>query len=139
MASAKRLEQEAAAAEREAEVEAICDDLDAAMEPYLREHLAAENVKARISPTAKKDFAQFKTYCATKWSIPLPHLPSRPQVVAAFLVSESKHHDAARVSRMAKNISTVHRAVGFADPTTDVLVQAVLRSIKTTPTPKESK
>ena len=26
------------------------------MEPYLREYLAAENAKARISPAAKKDF-----------------------------------------------------------------------------------
>lgn len=133
----RRLAEEAAAAEREAALEAIYDALDAAMGPYLGKYLAAVNAKARISAAAKKDFEQFKTYCSAKWSIPLPHLPARPQTIAAFLVRESER-GAAHVSRLAKNISTIHRAVGFADPTTDVLVQAVIQEIKDRKEPNDA-
>ena len=126
-AEALRLEQEAAAAKWETEIEAVCDGIDKAMEPHLREHLAAANAKSRISPTAKRDFARFKEYCLTAWDIPLPHLPAKPQVVAAFIIRETNYRTA---QRLCRNISTIHRAVGFTDPTTDILVQAVLRSIK---------
>jgi hypothetical protein len=126
--AARTAEWEAAAQRRTQEIDALCDRLDAAMEPYLQEHLAAANVKARISPAVKKDFEQFKAYCA-RYDPPLPHLPARPQAIAAFLVREMSH-GSAHASRLVKNISTVHRAVGFSDPATDVLVQAVLRSIK---------
>jgi hypothetical protein len=126
--AARTAEWEAAAQRRAQEIDALCDRLDAAMEPYLREHLAAVNEGARVSAAARKDFEAFKAYCA-KYDPPLPHLPARPQAIAAFLVREMSH-GSAHANRLVKNISTVHRAVGFSDPATDVLVQAVLRAIK---------
>jgi len=128
--AARDAEWEAAVQRRAQEIDALCDRLDAAMEPYLREHLDVENAQARITPAARKDFEAFKAYCA-KYDPALPHLPARPQAVAAFIASQL---DRGNSKRLAKNISTVHRAVGFPDVTQDVLVQAVLRASKTAKT-----
>jgi hypothetical protein len=136
-AEAKRAEQEAAAAVRAAEIQATCDEIDTALAAYLRAELNAENTKARVSRAAKKDFEKFKTCCA-KWG--LPHLPAPPQAVAVFLTD--KETNQAHVSRLAKHISLIHRAVGFADPVDDVLIRAILRQAqaekKTPPQTKEN-
>ncbi len=123
-AEAKRIEQEAAALQVAADIQVLCDRIDAAMEPYLKEHLAAENSRARITRAAKRDFEKFKTYCA-KYDPALPHLPAAPQAVAAFLCG-GLAHGAAHVSRLCRSISTIHRALGFADPADDVLVRAIM-------------
>jgi hypothetical protein len=124
-------EQEAITAARTAEIQATCDEIDTALAPYLRIELSAENTKARVSRAAKKDFERFKTCCA-KWG--LPHLPAPPQAVAVFLTD--KETNQARISRLAKHISLIHRAVGFADPCDDVLVRAILRQARTDTKPQ---
>jgi hypothetical protein len=68
----------------------------------------------------------------------LPHLPAPPQAVAAYL---SKHLDrgSAHVARLARSISTVHRAVGVTDPCDDILVKAVLRLSRETDSKEPTK
>jgi hypothetical protein len=99
------------------------DVIDAALAPILKDELAAENLASRVSASHKADFARFQAYCK-RWE--LPHLPAPPQAVAVFLADESEH-GAKHLARLARSISVVSRAVGFADPTEDVLVRAVLR------------
>jgi hypothetical protein len=112
------------------------DAIDAGLAPYLKKELAEENAAARISSKVKRDFARFQKCCA-QWE--LPHLPAPPQAVAVFLVRETEH-GAAHVARLCRSISTVHRAVGFADPTLDVLVRAVVRLMRTNkPNPPPTK
>jgi hypothetical protein len=123
-AEARRVELETAAAMRAAEIQAACDEIDTALAPYLRLELNAENTKARVSRAAKKDFEKFKQCCA-RWG--LPHLPAPPQAVAVFLTD--KETNQAHVSRLAKHISLIHRAVGFPDPLDDVLPRAILKQV----------
>jgi hypothetical protein len=108
-----------------AEVQTICDKIDAAMAPFLKNQMAAENEKARVSARAKKDFEEFKAYCA-KWDPPLPSLPAAPQAAAGFLAGEMEH-GWAHVSRLCRSVSTVHKAVDLPDPCSDILVRGLLR------------
>ena len=123
---AKRLEQEAAAARRAAEIQETCDEIDSFMTPYLKAELEAENSKARVSAATKKVFERFKACCAT-WG--LPALPAPPQAVAVFL--SDKDTKPGEMERLAKQISLVHRAVGLEDPCDDILVRALLRQART--------
>ena len=124
-AEALRLQQEAAAAERAAEIEATCDEIDAFMIPLLKTELEQENAKARMSAATRKVFERFKACCAS-WG--LPALPAPPQAVAVFLTDKTtKPTD---VERLAKQISLVHRAVGHQDPCEDILIRALLRQVR---------
>jgi hypothetical protein len=108
-----------------ADVQDICDKIDAKMAPFLKTQMAAENERARISSAVKKDFKDFEAYCG-RYEPPLPHLPARPQAVAAYLCSQMDRGPA-HVARQCRAISTVHTAVGVDDPTRDILVRALLR------------
>ena len=114
------------------------DAIDHALSPHLRKELEKENAATRVTAKAKANFKLFQACCA-KWG--LPHLPAPPQAVAVFL-SEESERGAAHVSRLARSISVVHTACNFADPTTDVLVRALLRLVRTdksSPHKKEQK
>jgi len=87
-----------------AQVQELCDKIDATMAPYLKNQMAVENEKARISAAIKRDFKEFEIYC-TKFDPPLPHLPARPQAVAAFLCAQMDR-GSAHVSRLARSIAT---------------------------------
>src|SRR5262249_8919109 len=50
--------------------------------------------------------------------------------VAVFLTEQFVEHGAAIIPRLANSIATVHSACNFANPCTDVLVRALLRSLK---------
>src|SRR5262245_45454245 len=104
-------------------LQADLDGIDAALDPYLKDQLAAENAATRVTAAQKKDFERFKACCA-RWG--LPRLPAPPQAVAVFLVEETER-GAAHISRLARSISTIHQAVNFSDPCKDVLVRAILR------------
>jgi len=118
-----------AVARRDAAIEAAYQDIDEAIAPYVEEELAAVNKAPRVSPAVKKDFEAFRAYCA-RYRPPLPHLPARGQAVAAFIASQLDRGNSKRLSR---SISAVHRAVGMPDPTSDALVQAVLRMASKSP------
>jgi|SRR6516225_9641837 hypothetical protein len=121
----KREEQEAAkAAEIEAEVQRMCDFIDNTLTPHLHKELEAENATVRVSSQAKADFKKFRA-CAEEFG--LPSLPAPPQAVAIFLADG---RNAPRLSKLAKSISVVHKAVGFRDPCDDILVRAMLRQAR---------
>jgi hypothetical protein len=124
-AETKRLAEEAAAAQREAEIESVCDEIDAFMMPLLKTELELENAKARVSAATKKVFEKFKACCAG-WG--LPALPAPPQAVAVFLTD--KDSKPTNVEKLAKQISLVHRAVGYPDPCEDILIRALLRQAR---------
>jgi hypothetical protein len=119
----RQKKQEREAAEYERALQSECDAIDACLLPYLKDELAAEAATARPSPQARKDFEVFRDYCARNG---FPALPSRPQPVAEFLGSLESH-----AARFKNSISTIHRAVGFDDPTDDVLVRALMRRLRT--------
>jgi len=124
--SRKRREQRAPEAKGAADYQAALDGIDKALSPPLTKELAAENRQTRVTAKAKTDFKMFQA-CCSKWG--LPDLPAPPQAVAVFL-SEESEHGAAHVSRLARSISIVHTACNFSDPTTDILVRAILRLVR---------
>jgi hypothetical protein len=122
---------EAEAEQYASECQDIYDKLEAMFLPHLREDAAAVNATARIKPADEKIFEQFKEFCATAWSPPLPALPAHPAAVAAFLTSELIRGTSHFMKRLSA-ISRVHQAVGLPDPTSDVLCKALVRKIKQT-------
>jgi hypothetical protein len=102
------------------------DVIDAAFSPILKDELAAENLASRVSASHKADFVQFQACCKRQG---LPHLPAPPQAVAVFLAEEIDR-GAKHLTRLARSISIVHRALNFTDPTEDVLVRAILRLVR---------
>jgi hypothetical protein len=125
---AQQRKQEQEAAEYERGLQAECDVIDAYLLPYLKDELAAKAATTRPSPQARKDFEAWRDYCARNG---FPALPARPQPVAEFLGSLESN-----ASRFKNSISTIHRAVGFDDPTEDVLVRALMRKFRTEKEPE---
>ena len=118
------------------ECQHIYDQLEAMFLPHLREDAAAVNATARIRPADQKIFEQFKEFCATVWSAPLPALPAHPASVAAFLAKGLGRGTPLFMKRL-NAISRVHQAVGLPDPTRDVLCQALVRKITSKPHQQE--
>jgi hypothetical protein len=125
LAEERRREQEAAARERE--LQAQYDSIDAHLAPLLKAELEAETATERVTSRIKKDFAKFRSYCQEN---ALPFLPADARPVAEWLGSQIES-GAAHVSRLARAVSVVHTSVGLPDPTTDILVRAVLRLART--------
>jgi|SRR6516164_1763650 hypothetical protein len=121
-----REEQEAAkTAETKAGIQRMCDFIDNTLTPHLHKQLEAENATVRVSSQAKADFKKFRERAE---EFGLPSLPAPPQAVAIFLADG---RNAPRLlPRLAKSISTVHRAVGFPDPLDDILCRAILRQAR---------
>jgi len=118
----------------------LCDGIDKTLGLGLKRELAIENAERRVTATHQKHFRRFKD-CAARWG--LPHLPAPPQMVATFLAEENEGGASERhLSRLAKSISVIHRALGFCDPLDDVLPRALLRCLRedtsTTTQPKET-
>ena len=125
----ERRMQEAQAAELaawELDQQQLRDQIDAAIFPHLKAELEAENATQRVSATDKQRYKQFQSCCET-WNFPA--LPAPAQAVAVWLAEESVH-GATHISRLARSISVVHRALNFSDPTEDVLIRALLRQAR---------
>jgi folylpolyglutamate synthase/dihydropteroate synthase len=126
-----------AAAEREADQEATQHAIEAVMVDYLRDQISEELAEQKPSATDKRaraDFLRFKAYCA--W-LDVPHLPASPPSVAAFLTSEIRH-GRPHMRRCIKAISSTHHKADLPDPTSDLLVRALLRLAIEQPTDKPS-
>jgi hypothetical protein len=131
-------ELEAAAEARRAEQRDLENQLEALMLNYLREEIA-EELGSRKKPSAglnkrsREDFKRFREHCA---KLDLPHLPASPPTVAAFLTSEldkGRPH----LRRLIKLISATHKLADLNDPTSDLLIRALLRLARDEPQQKE--
>jgi hypothetical protein len=122
-------------AAREARQQDTASGIEKAVTPYLRaelaEEIAARKLSAETMRKYRADFLRFKECCA-KWD--LPHLPASPQAVAGFLSSECSR-GLTHVNRLVKAISVAHCSADLSDPTTDILVKAVVRLVKKDPYP----
>jgi hypothetical protein len=119
-------EQETALAAEERQL-AVGDELEAAIRPYLKNELAAELDGGGSPEQRRKDIGLLKTCCA-KWGLPLnlPHEPVPWAAVAALLIEQDSIEAA---TRLRNSISFAHRSLNLSDPTSDHMINAVLRSI----------
>ena len=120
---------------RQGQQEETASGIEKALTPHLRtelaEEIAARKLSAETMRKYRADFLRFKECCA-KWD--LPHLPASPQAVAGFLSSECSR-GLTHVNRLVKAISVAHCSADLSDPTTDILVKAVVRLVKKDPYP----
>jgi hypothetical protein len=115
-----------AADDREQDVN---DGLEAAIRPYLKDELAAEMNSGGTAEQRREDFRKLKA-CCDRWNLPLnlPHEPAPWAGVAAFLIEEGER-GIERATRLRDSIRYSHRSMNLADPTSDHIINAVLRSI----------
>jgi hypothetical protein len=119
--------------ERQAEIQAsnlesdLAAGLEAAIRPHLKAELAAELDGGGSAEQRRKDIGLLKAVCA-KWSLPLnlPHEPAPWAAVAALLIEQDGIEEA---TRLRNSISFSHRSLNLSDPTSDHVINAVLRSI----------
>jgi hypothetical protein len=118
------LKQEAALAVEERQRDAN-DGLEAAIRPLLKDEIAAEMDSGGSPEQRREDFARLKAVCE-KWNLPLnlPHWAG----VAALLIEEGQRGIEA-ATRLKNSISFSHRSLNLADPTSDHVINAILRSI----------
>jgi hypothetical protein len=110
-----------------AETQSVCDQIDAFVNRYLADDLAAEMSRIRLTKQQRRDFSEFKTHCA---KLGLCHLPARPQAVVDFLVGRIDH-GAQVVQRLRNSISAVHKTTEPShDPTDDISIRALLRRVR---------
>lgn len=82
-----------------------------------------------------RDWTAFETWCAAmRWT----PLPADPAAVAAFLTEASPRLSAGALARRASAIATRHRERGFAVPTFDRAVKAVLRTARRNAAPRRA-
>jgi hypothetical protein len=115
-----------ASATREAEQQKTIDEIETfSLLPFIKAELAEE--MAVKTPAALcgylEDCQRFKE-CAQRWD--LDYLPATPQMVAVYL-SEESEKGIEHVRRQVNAIRELHRATNNPDPTTDILVRAILR------------
>jgi hypothetical protein len=117
-----------AVAERLAAQEALKGQLETAMVDYLKDEIA-EELRNQEKPNtgsdkrSREDFKRFRAYCAR---LDLPALPADPRTVAGFLASEI-NKGRPHLRRLIKAISVTHLRCDLHDPTSDLLVRALLR------------
>jgi hypothetical protein len=123
----RKLEQ--AAAEREAAQEELKSQLEQTIGNYLKNEIAEElEAQKKLSAgsnnkQSRSDFLRFREHCLR---LGLPALPAAPATVAAFLTSEidkGRPH----LRRLIKSISQTHLRCDLHDPTSDLLIRALLR------------
>jgi hypothetical protein len=118
-----------AQAEREAEQQKTIDEIERfSLLPFIKAELAEE--MAVKTPAALggyiQDCARFKD-CAARWD--LDYLPATPQMVAVYL-SEESEKGIEHVRRQVNAIRELHRATNNPDPTSDILVRALMKLIE---------
>jgi hypothetical protein len=122
------------------EVEEVCDQIKLAALEYLLPYIRAEKEKKKITPRMRQDFDEFTEYCQS-FSPPVPYFPTTDEIAAAWLIRGLNERPLATTLRIARSISTVHKAAGRADPLDD-LSRAVLALARDNankpPEPKEA-
>jgi hypothetical protein len=82
-----------------------------------------------------RDWTAFETWCAAMRRAPLP---ADPAAVAAFLTAAAPRLSAGALARRASAIAARHRDRGFAVPTFDRAVKAVLRTARRNAAPRRA-
>jgi site-specific recombinase XerC len=82
-----------------------------------------------------RDWISFETWCAAMQRTPLP---ASAATVAAFLTEAAPSLSAGALARRASAIAARHRARGFAAPTRDRAVKAVLRTARRNAAPRRA-
>jgi hypothetical protein len=120
--------QEAALAVEE-QARGVNDELEAVIRPHLKDEIAAEMDGGGSVEQRRDDFARLRAVCE-QWGLPLnlPHEPAPWAGVAAFLIGESSR-GLQHVMRLRNSISFSHRSLNLPDPTSDHVINAILRSI----------
>jgi hypothetical protein len=124
------LKEEADEAEQKRQ-QAILDDIEAkALRPYLKAELAAEMNTGGTRDERRRDIEALDAY-AREWglTLDLPRNPAHPVLVAAFLAQESEH-GLKHLKRLHRSISFSYRCLNLPDPTADIIVSAVVRSVR---------
>jgi len=134
---AQEREERAAEAERAAELQAVYDEIEAAVLPHVREQAKEVNSSARIKPGDKRIFDEFKEYLRS-WNPPLPAIPAHPASVAAFLAKDLGRGTSHFMKRF-QAISRLHLAVGMPDPTRDVLCASLKALVRKNPKSQQQK
>ena len=130
---------QAAALAAEEQGRGVNDELEAVIRPYLEDEIAAEMDGGGSPEQRREDFARLRAVCEN-WGLPLnlPHEPAPWTGVAAFLIEEGAH-GIEHATRLRDSIRFSHRSMNLPDPTSDHIVNAILRSIanKKDPAPAE--
>jgi hypothetical protein len=82
-----------------------------------------------------RDWTAFESWCAAAGQTPLP---ADPATVATFLAEAAPSLSAGGLARRVSAIAARHRAHGFAAPTRDRAVKAVLRAARGNATPRRA-
>jgi hypothetical protein len=120
--------QEAALAVEE-RARAVNDELEAVIRPYLKDEIAAEMDSGGSPEQRREDFARLRAVCE-RWNLPLnlPHEPAPWAGVAALLIEEGQRGIEA-ATRLRDSVRFSHRSMNLPDPTSDHVINAILRSI----------
>ena len=97
-------------------------ELEEQARSFARDSRAASTWRAYES-----DFADFRTWCAERFS-PVEPLPATPATVALYLTAlAAKGRKPSTIRRRLASISVAHQVAGFETPTTDPGVRAGVR------------
>jgi site-specific recombinase XerC len=99
---------------------------------------ARSPVRAASAETLRlyaRDWSTFETWCAATGRTALP---ADPAAVAAFLTEAAPRLSAGALARRVSAIAARHRQRGFAVPTGDRTVKAVLRTARRNATPRRT-
>jgi site-specific recombinase XerC len=99
---------------------------------------ARSPVRAASAETLRlyaRDWSTFETWCAATGQTALP---ADPAAVAAFLIEAAPRLSAGALARRVSAIAARHRQRGFAVPTLDRTVKAVLRTARRNAAPRRT-
>ena len=129
---------EQAARQHEAEQAAIRKETEQTFWPLLCDEAQAEIAAAKLSPATIKKYAKafdrFKENCA---SVGLDYLPASPHAVLIFLAGETQR-GVKHLLFLCEAIARAHRVADAPDPTKDILVRVLIRTIRNNKKRKES-
>ena len=117
-------------------------DHEAAAQAATAAHHSGPDPPSAIRPASAetlrlyaRDWTSFETWCAAMRRTPLP---AEPAAVAAFLTEAAPSLSAGALARRASAIAARHRQRGFAVPTSDRAVKAVLRTARRNAAPRRA-
>lgn len=121
---AAELDRRIAAYQRE--LEESYGAIRASIGKYMRDACEVESRQPPITEQVKSDWKRFEDFCAENR---FPSFPAAPEAVAAFLSSE-RDAGLKRIEQMRDAILLKHSLLKEGNPCADLLVRAVVRSVR---------